>query len=46
MGRGYPKCGGINDSALHWDIVKDLRNEGEIYVDGKRIMEKGVYITE
>ena len=45
MGRGYPKCGGINDSALHWDIVKDLRSEGEIYVDGKRIMEKGKYIT-
>ena len=43
MGRGYPKCGGLNDSALHWDIVKDLRHEGAVYVDGKMIMEKGIY---
>ncbi len=25
LGRAYPECGGINRSALHWDIVKDLR---------------------
>lgn len=43
MGRGYPKCGGKNASALHWDIVKDLREEGAVYVDGKKIMEKGTY---
>ena len=43
MGRGYPKCGGINDSALHWDIVKDLRSGGRVYVDGRIIMEDGIY---
>ena len=25
LGRAYPECGGVNRSALHWDIVKDLR---------------------
>jgi aminopeptidase len=25
LGRAYPECGGVNESALHWDIVKDLR---------------------
>jgi aminopeptidase len=25
LGRAYPQCGGVNESALHWDIVKDLR---------------------
>ena len=28
LGRAYPECGGVNRSALHWDIVKDLRAEG------------------
>ncbi|GEN79806.1 aminopeptidase [Actinotalea fermentans] len=27
-GRAYPECGGVNESALHWDIVKDLRGTG------------------
>jgi len=44
MGRAYPKCNGTNDSALHWDIVKDLRSEGAIYIDGRKIMENGVYV--
>lgn len=26
LGRAYPECGGTNVSALHWDIVKDLRS--------------------
>lgn len=44
MGRAYAKCGGTNDSALHWDIVKDLRKNGRIYVDGKLVMENGKYL--
>lgn len=28
LGRAYPECGGVNRSALHWDIVKDLRAQG------------------
>ncbi len=28
LGRAYPECGGVNQSALHWDIVKDLRIKG------------------
>lgn len=43
LGRGYPNCGGLNSSALHWDIVKDLRREGAIFIDGKKIMENGRY---
>ena len=44
MGRGYSECGGQNMSALHWDIVKDLRREGEIYVDDVLIFKNGSYI--
>lgn len=36
MGRGYPECLGNDRSALHWDIIKDTRKEGAVYLDGKR----------
>jgi len=41
LGRAYPECGGTNQSAIHWDIVKDLRHEGAVYLDGKPILENG-----
>jgi len=41
LGRAYPKVGGTNQSAIHWDIVKDMRQEGEIYMDGKLIFKNG-----
>jgi aminopeptidase len=41
LGRAYPKTGGRNISAIHWDIVKDMREEGEIYLDDKLIYQKG-----
>ena len=44
LGRAYTECGGVNQSALHWDIVKDLRQEGQIYLDGKLVFENGEYI--
>lgn len=36
-GRAYPECGGVNLSALHWDIVKDLRGTGGVPVGSFRI---------
>lgn len=44
LGRAYAECGGINQSALHWDIIKDLREHGEIHLDGKKIFENGKYL--
>jgi len=41
LGRAYPICGGTNQSAIHWDIIKDTRQEGILYVDGRKVMEKG-----
>jgi len=41
LGRAYPKTGGTNKSAIHWDIIKDLRQEGQVYMDGKIIFENG-----
>ncbi len=41
LGRAYPECGGENQSRIHWDLVKDLRTEGAVYVDGAPVMQGG-----
>lgn len=41
LGRAYPECGGDNKSAIHWDIVKDLRSEGEVIIDGRTVLDRG-----
>jgi aminopeptidase len=40
LGMAYKQNGGGNDSAIHWDIVKDM-HKGKIIVDGKVIQENG-----
>jgi aminopeptidase len=37
LGRSYPETGGTNASALHWDLICDLRNGGRISVDGEEL---------
>lgn len=44
LGRAYPECGGDNKSAIHWDIIKDTRREGAIYLDGEKVFENGVFL--
>jgi aminopeptidase len=41
LGRSYFECGGQNNSALHWDIVKDMRTSGRLVIDGKPVIEDG-----
>ena len=36
-----PSTGGLNKSALHWDILKDMKKEGEIYADGRMFYKDG-----
>lgn len=43
-GSSYESSGGDNKSAIHWDMIKELRDAGEIYADGKLIQKNGVYI--
>jgi aminopeptidase len=43
LGKSYAESGGKNDSALHWDMIKDLRKDGAIYLDDRAIMEKGKF---
>lgn len=41
LGASYPESGGVNESAIHWDMVCDLRKGGRITVDGDTLMEDG-----
>ena len=35
LGRSYPETGGTNSSALHWDMICDLRGGGRLSADGQ-----------
>jgi aminopeptidase len=44
LGSSFEDCGGKNSSALHWDIICDLREEGEIYADGELVWRAGQFL--
>jgi aminopeptidase len=44
LGKSYPETGGRNRSALHWDMIKDLRRGGRILVDGKPFQRDGQFV--
>lgn len=44
LGRSIPDTGGVNDSAIHWDLLKDMKSEGRIYADGELFYENGEFL--
>ncbi|MGC3969378.1 MAG: aminopeptidase [Pirellulales bacterium] len=46
VGSSYPETGGKNESGLHWDMVCDLRQGGQIFVDGMLISENGRFLND
>jgi aminopeptidase len=44
LGESYPESGGENRSALHWDMVCDLRRGGEVYADGELVYRHGRFL--
>jgi aminopeptidase len=45
VGMSYPETGGKNDSAVHWDMVCDLRQGGSIRVDGQELQVDGRFVV-
>jgi aminopeptidase len=45
LGASIPQTGGVNHSALHWDMVCDLRAGSEIRVDGEVFCKDGVFVV-
>lgn len=43
LGKGYQETLSKNKSALHWDMIKDLREGGELWFDGKIVQKAGVW---
>ena len=45
LGRSYPETGGTNESAVHWDMICDLREGGRLSADGETIVEDGRFVA-
>ncbi len=43
IGRSYNQTGGKNDSSVHWDLICDLREGGELYADGELVEKDGAF---
>jgi aminopeptidase len=41
LGQSYTETGGVNESALHWDLIVDTRTRGRIWADDRLVMEDG-----
>jgi len=44
LGAGYPETGSKNHSAIHWDMICDLRSDSEITVDGQLFYKNGQFV--
>jgi aminopeptidase len=46
LGSSFKKLGGQNESGLHWDMICDLRADGEVYADGELVWRAGKFLQE
>jgi aminopeptidase len=46
LGMGFEALGGQNRSALHLDLICDLRREGEVYADGELVWRNGQFLQD
>jgi aminopeptidase len=44
IGQSYKQCGGKNMSTIHWDMITDMKEGGEIEADGKIIYRNGAFL--
>ncbi len=44
LGRGFPQSGGKNFSVIHWDMLCDMRQGGELIADGEVIYRDGRFL--
>ena len=46
LGAGYPETGAKNKSAIHWDMICDMRTDSEILVDGELFYKNGKFVFD
>ncbi len=44
IGQSYMQCGGKNKSSVHWDMISDMTDGGQILADGEKIYENGLFL--
>jgi len=44
LGAGFPESGGKNESAIHWDMICDVRQDSEIILDGELFYKDGKFM--
>jgi aminopeptidase len=44
LGASFRSTGGQNKSGLHWDMICDLREDGEVYADGELVWKAGRFL--
>lgn len=44
VGQSYKQCGGKNESTVHWDMITDMQDGGEIVADGEIIYRNGRFL--
>jgi aminopeptidase len=45
IGAGYPDTGSVNKSAVHWDMICDMRHDSEMHVDGELFYKNGQFVV-
>jgi aminopeptidase len=44
LGAGYPETGSVNKSAIHWDMICDVRQDAEMRMDGEVLYRDGRFV--
>ncbi|MCJ7677597.1 MAG: aminopeptidase [Anaerolineales bacterium] len=44
VGSSYPETGAVNESAVHWDFLCDMKAGGQIIVDGQLVYDSGRFL--
>lgn len=44
VGQSYKQCGGKNQSSIHWDLIKDMKDGGKIFVDDELVYQDGKFL--
>ena len=44
VGQSYKQTGGTNQSSIHWDMIAEMKNGGQIFTDNKLIYDNGFFL--
>ena len=44
IGQSYLQCGGKNESSVHWDMITDMKDGGQIFADNELVYENGEFL--